>query len=384
MQLPSDFGLTELQTLIHVGDGRRASCHAAYWAAWDEDLAGLHPTLVPRDASRVDPFDSTADVEFESVGHIPIGARLLLPDGPIKAGLVTTHGYAQPRPLAADAERWRPLVEKGVAVLAIRVRGYPGSAERTGLLIEQPEGWIAQGLQSEQSEEDTRASTWILATAVADVALACRALKHYLRTSKRADVPIALHGESFGGGLATLAAARLAEERIIHRLVVGLPTLGDWPWRLAHDTREGSGGGVGDHLGIGGEIATLLRRVGPDADAVIRTLRLFDTAIHARRIQCPTLCKLALRDDVVPAPTAAAIYNTLGTSATLKWRFVVPFGHFDGGLANARRHALFERVARDFLDPAHAVAEAMGHWSEELDPAQRPALAREAAEWQER
>jgi hypothetical protein len=55
---------------------------------------------------------------------------------------------------------------------------------------------------------------------------------------------------------------------------------------------------------------------------------------------------------VVPAPSAAAVFNALGTPRALKWRYVVRYGHFEGGIRDARAHARFERLAERFLDPA--------------------------------
>jgi len=43
---------------------------------------------------------------------------------------------------------------------------------------------------------------------------------------------------------------------------------------------------------------------------------------------------------VVPAPTAAAVFNALAGDPGRKWRFTVRYGHHDGGVADMRRHAL--------------------------------------------
>jgi cephalosporin-C deacetylase-like acetyl esterase len=88
---------------------------------------------------------------------------------------------------------------------------------------------------------------------------------------------------------------------------------------------------------------------------------LFDAAHHAAGVTIPVLCKLAERDDVVPAPSAAAVFH--GLASPRKWSFVVPYGHFDGGLAAARRHVTFERLLARFLEPqesAEAIAGSFG------------------------
>ena len=152
-----------------------------------------------------------------------------------------------------------------------------------------------------------------------------------------------------------MAASQLADVNEPARLVIGLPTMGDWPWRLALPENAAE-------AGAGGRIRRfLLDHPNLRADAMT-TLRVFDAAVHARRITCPVLCKLAARDDVVPAPAAAAVFNALGSDPGLKWRFVTHYGHFDGGLADLRRHAMFEKVAADFLDPAKKPDDAMAPW----------------------
>ena len=45
-----------------------------------------------------------------------------------------------------------------------------------------------------------------------------------------------------------------------------------------------------------------------------------------------------------------------------KARFLTPFGHFDGGIADARRHALFDRFTTDFLDPSIKPCDAIAAW----------------------
>ncbi len=87
---------------------------------------------------------------------------------------------------------------------------------------------------------------------------------------------------------------------------------------------------------------------GDRRDDLLQSLLLFDAVLHAKIIECPVLCKLAHRDDVVPAPSAAAVYNAIGSN--LKWIFTTKYGHFDGGLSDLRRHGLFERLHPKFAD----------------------------------
>jgi hypothetical protein len=88
--------------------------------------------------------------------------------------------------------------------------------------------------------------------------------------------------------------------------------------------------------------------------------------VHAGRVRCPVLCKLAERDEIVPAPTAGAVFNGLRVDPGMKWRFVVPHGHAETGLANAAGTLEFERCMTDFLDPGIEPAAAMRGWGDRL------------------
>ncbi|VAX40256.1 hypothetical protein MNBD_PLANCTO03-1503 [hydrothermal vent metagenome] len=358
MPPPDDFGFSPVATLAHVAELTPATMHRPFWNQWRERLSACTPRLLP--AEPEDPADPTATHQFESLGSVRIGCALGLPPAgtPVRAGLVTTHGYQGREPLEHATRRWRNLTARGVAVLVLRVRGYPGSQLDVGDWTGDPAslGWITHGFPASLQRSDD-ALAWSLPLAVADVACGARALHEWLRsrakTKTSTPLPIFLHGESFGGGLAVMAAAQMpAGFMRFERLALALPTFGDWAWRLAEPSRMA--------FGAGAHLRTLLRSIAPP-DA-LDTLRLCDAAIHAERVLVPTLCKLALRDEVVPAPAAAAVYNALGADPGHKWRFLVPEGHTEPSLACARRHALFERCMTDFLDPANDPAEAMTPW----------------------
>jgi len=384
--LPDDFGYTLVRSLARVADPTPVRQHRQFWTDWFDRLAEHRPMLAGRRPGD-DPSDPTATHEFLSVGDTRIGCRLLRPEsGPVHAGLVTSHGYHVAESLDADDDRWRPLTARGVAVLVVRVRGYPGSQRDTGDLTRPDHaggGWITRGLSVPTPGLDGDRA-WILPHAVADVANACRALRNALldRTEapllgvKLSATPPAgssrpllfLHGESFGGGLAIIAAAMLSgkvpHDPLIDRLAIALPTFADWPWRLAHAT-EGGGSGTTR------EILDLLTRHRKLEDIIRDRLRLCDSVVHAGRIRSPALVKIAQRDEVVPAPTQAAAYNALACDPGRRWRFLVPTGHHDSGITGARRHALFQRCLADFLDPGHDPENAMTPWEPLLTTGQR-------------
>lgn len=365
---PFDYGLSIEETLARVGDPTRARDHKIFWIRWWDAVTSGRPHLIER--RQVDPSDPTATLEFESTRHVRIGCRLLLPDDPIQAIVVVVHGYEAVPPLAECVESLRPLARNGLGVLAVRVRGYPGSRTDTPQLPvggRADSGWITCGLDA-PGEGPEAIDPWVLPQAVADVVNACRAARNLLIDRAGPHAHVWLMGESLGATLSVIATSqlngRLAHDPVVERLVFGLPTLSDWPWRLTQPPPT---------IGTGAEIHRLLSSVKePQRTTIIERLRVADPVVHAPHVTCPALCKLAERDDVAPAPAAAAVFNALGSDTGRKWRFLVPYGHFDGGIANARRHALFQRCAADFLTPGVLPREIMQRWAGLLAAGERP------------
>jgi cephalosporin-C deacetylase-like acetyl esterase len=206
------FGFDAVQTLARVADPTPAPDHSAFWARWTKRVHADRPELVERvhggsGTREPDPSDPTATHAFASLG-VRIGARLQLPpEGtPVRAGLVSTHGYAASLPVADRDPLFADVVSGGVAVLNIRVRGFAGSRLDCGDLTE-PEapglGWLTRGLaHANEAHTDTveGCDGWSYAGAVADVFNACRALRQWLDAHARENAHLYLHGESFGGG----------------------------------------------------------------------------------------------------------------------------------------------------------------------------------------
>lgn len=343
--------MNALETLAHVGNPAPAPGHGPYWNRWSDRVWEQTPIL--RVLSSDDPLtartgDPGVNIVFDSLQGVRIGGRLIEPaSGPVRGVVLALHGYAKPDRLNDES----PWTGAGLATLKLRVRGYPGSMMDLGDLTKRPGGWIVEGLESPKPLE-----TWALRGAVADVVNALRAL----RDRYGEETPISMHGESFGAGLAILAASQLVGRDEVFRMAIGLPTLGDWPWRLRNVQVEAEG------VGVGAEIARQIERSPGQRTDIERALRIFDAAVHARRVTCPTLCKLAELDEVAPAPSAAAVYNGLGSDPGLKWRFITRYGHYDGGVADLRRHALFDRLAASFLDPAVDLQSLMATWGSRL------------------
>lgn len=355
MSLPDDFGLGPVRTLAHVAEGVPAPMHQAFWRAWRDALFAHEPGLRVADAGECD--DPSASHIIESVGGVRLGCRLLLPaeGGALRAMLVSLHGYGEVPSLADHALSWSDLGARGVAVLAVRVRGFRGSRMDASALADAAArgGWVAHGLD-QPIARPADALRWSVPQAALDVACALRVARRELTRRAGPEAMLQLHGESFGGGLAVLAIAGLARRIWVERLVLSLPSLGDWAWRSRHG-RWGEG--------LGAELGALLRGQPAREQELYDTIRLCDSAVLAPQVSCAVLGKLAERDEVVPAPSAAAVFNALGADPGRKYRFVVPVGHADAGAASARRHALFRRCAADFLDPARRARDGMRAWA---------------------
>jgi len=362
MNEPDDFGFSPVRTMAHVCDPVKSSDHSGFWKRWYERLVLGSPVLAERSVH--DPSDPSATHDFESIGGVRIGCSLVCPPAgvPVRGAVVTTHGYTNPKPLGEAAHRWRALGDNGVAVLELRLRGYPGSRlgigdqttpDATGA------GWIGRGFAAED------ASAWILPHAIADVCNGVRIMRNILlgRGGIRLDIDptldhagVWLQGESIGGGIATIASSlmigRLPNETIIDRLAIALPSLGCWGWRLHQQC-----------TGTTADIRRVIEEHPERVEELVDRVRLCDAAVHAAHVRVPALAKLATRDSVVPAPAAAAVYNAIDSGPGRKWRFVVPYGHCpDAGIANARRHALYERAMVDFFDPARRPMDSMERW----------------------
>lgn len=369
MSEPESFGFDALGTLAHVGSTVPASRHSAFWRLWREMVLACKPRLRSATPGDTDPDEPDVTHVFESVRHARIGCRLIEPpDGRApRACLITTHGYAPEVKLGDSSQRWESIAARGVAVLLVRVRGYPGSTMDTGPIAREPTGWVTHGLPTREVGVGDLLG-WVYPLAVADVVNACRAAAAAL------GAPIWMHGESLGGGLGVTAAAHCAPhcdwsgghvgragEGVIgppiERLALGLPTMGDWPWR-----RRFAMASFARASGSAGDVRRFIAHCRADEEAVYETLRLADSVVHARHVLCPTACKLALRDEVVPAPSAAAVFNALRSDPGRKWRFIVRAGHAEVGLANARRHALFERMLHEFFDPDRAPEDVAQAW----------------------
>jgi cephalosporin-C deacetylase-like acetyl esterase len=367
-ELPSDFGMSAVETFAHVGDPSPAPDHSVFWNAWFERLGQESPVLSKR--LEEDSSDPSATHEFVSTHGVRVGCRLITPpkDVPVRASLVTVHGYSVPESLEHEDRRWEDVCNKGVAVLAIRLRGFPGSRTNArGSIIEldaSDRDWITTGFDSYEHKD------WVLPDALGDVCNAVRVMRNALLGRDARDLEpwlegeprhpdIYLHGRSLGGGLATIASAQLSGRMlgrpIVDRLALEVPSLGAWNWRMLHS-----------NAGLSARFQSILGANPDRHEELMNRLRLMDAVVHGRKVRGPTLAMLARRDDVAPAPSAAAVFNAVDSDPGYKWRFCVPCGHVEGDVATNRRIAVFRKVLQDFFDPDVHPLDSMQDWEAEM------------------
>lgn len=328
---PEDYGLSPEQTLSHNSLAEEPEGFDRFWREFREAIGTFSTHW---QGSLTEP---SSEIVIPSWRSVRVVARVSIPAGEIRGIIITSHGYAAETAFSDEPEPWADF---GLATVRLRVRGYPPS---TLDMNDVRTDWILHGIES--------AEAWILNGAVADIIQAFRCAK----TAFGSDLPVVLHGESFGGGLAVIAASQLfAMDEQPHRLILGLPTFGDWTWRSSRYCN-----------GSGGQVNMLLdARRGEQKEKLMSNLLLFDATLHARNVTCPLVSKLAHVDDTVPAPSAAAIHNAIGSKR--KWRFETKYGHFDGGISDLRRHILFEQIHPQFADPTREPEETMEVHADQL------------------
>ncbi len=328
---PDSYGLDEMQTLAFRVDTPPPHEFESYWSEFREEI------LAQNAAFASTPNDSVNRVGLTSLRSVRIVGRLTLTTPHPNAIVLTSHGYQDVPDIFTDEEE--PWSKSGLGTLRIRVRGFPPSVQDVPDLRG---AWIMRNIESHDA--------WIARGAVADLIQSFRALRRHFGP----DMPIMIHGESFGAGLSIIAASQL-----IHlgdapsRMAIALPSFGAWEWRRSHYCS-----------GAGAQVNMAIESMRAEDERVMRTLRLFDAVFHARHLTMPILVKTAVNDDVVPAPTQSAIFHAIPEGH--KYRFITRYGHFDGGVAHARRQVLFDRFQVSFLDPANNPTELLHESADQL------------------
>jgi cephalosporin-C deacetylase len=282
-----------------------------FWRARHAGALGVDPRPQLGESESRHPDWLVHDLSYTSTDQFQIGGWLLLPrQGTVRRGLVVGHGYG-----GRDQPDYDIPVE-GTAVLFPCFRGLsrssrpPISSDPTWHVlhdIDKPERYILRGCVED---------LWLAVSVLVEL---------YPALEGR----IGYSGISFGGGIGALA---MAFDRRIDRGYLEVPGFGNMPLWLTLPT-IGSGRSVQNY-----------QKTHPD---VLSTLRLYDAASAATRIDVAMLTAVARFDPVVPPPCQFSVANALATSNHNE-TVILDAGHFDYPGREAQHALLTEKVGRLF------------------------------------
>jgi cephalosporin-C deacetylase len=251
------------------------------------------------------------DIVYTSTGGFQIGGWLLLPrDEAVRRGLVVGHGYGG---------RDQPDFDVPVRETAVLFPCFRGlSRSRRPGIPSDAEGHVLKDIDKPER--------YILGGCVEDLWLAVSALG---RLYPGLEGRIGYSGVSFGGGIGALA---IPFDRRIARGHLGLPTFGNMPLWLTLPT-VGSGHAVQNYRKTHGE--------------VFETLRFFDAATAATRIEVPMIIAVARFDPAVAPPCQFSVANALRTSNHHE-TVILDAGHYDYSGSEEQQALLAEKLRRFF------------------------------------
>jgi cephalosporin-C deacetylase len=304
------YGL-ELEDLLALRPPAAPSNFDAFWQIRYGAALCVSPQPQLRQSASSHPDWLVHDITYISTDDFPIGGWLLLPtDGNVTRGLVVGHGYGGRDQPDFD------IPVKETAVLFPCLRGL--SRSRRPPISSDPAWHVLHDIDDPER--------YILGGCVEDLWLAVSVLTQlYPQTRGR----IGYSGISFGGGVGALA---IAFDPRIDRGHLALPTFGNMPlWLTLHT------------LGSGASVQ-IYQKTHPD---VLETLRLFDSASTATRIQVPMLMAVARFDPAVAPPCQFSVANGLPTSIDHE-TVILDAGHCDypGGETQNALH--LDKVRRFF------------------------------------
>lgn len=255
---------------------------------WEETLAEantqpLNPAVEPvtYPVPEVQPFAA----RYSGWQGAGIAAWYLLPSGqgPFPA-LVFYHGYQNSK---SAIYNYLPWVLQGYAVLAVDVRGQPGSSIDNAIYSTgHAKGWMTKGILDEK--EYYYRGVYVDSVRALD----------FLASRQEVDMNrVGLTGFSQGGGL-SLAVAALDSRPAL--TMPGMPF-------LCHFERPLE---ISENYPYW-EFADYIRHHPTRAGRVFRTLSYFDNLNLADLIQCPALLNVGLLDETCPPSTIFAVYNRL-------------------------------------------------------------------------
>jgi len=251
---------------------------------------------------------------FQSFGNAIIHAYFLTPQsnktGPL---IIYTHGYMGQCEVIWD---W---AKQGASVLGVDLRGFGESQQAISNLSQH--GYIITGIQSED--------TSILRGAICDYIRAVDVARELTQEKQSTTI---YYGKSFGGALASIAAA-LTEHADL--LVAAVPTL-SWAEGRRRLVTQGSGA----------EINAYIETHRNEEANIMRVLSYFDTMNFAPLIKCKSFIGMGLEDNYVPAETVYAFANHLSCEKQVR---EFPVSH-----SNSPQERLWENFEQEWLQVAFA------------------------------
>ena len=268
---------------------------ASFWAQTWKSLMNEPPDLRYKSTpARRIARQELVNLSFRSLGGVRItGYAILWRDGKKRPLVVHSHGYG-----GRCTPQWK-WASAGYNVVGVDVRGCGRSRMAAPELSKW--GYVLTGIQTPE--------TSVLRGAVCDYARAVQVARQLCDGNITRTV---LHGISFSGALALMAAARPGAADL---LAVGVPTFG-WTEGRYFFVKAGSGA----------EVSRYLEARPEEAEDVMLVLRYFDPVNFADLVSCVTLLGVGLKDDVVPPETVYAIANHLRVSVEI---MTFPVSHSD-------------------------------------------------------
>lgn len=283
----------------------------AFWRARYERAVAVAPATRLREAASHHPDWLAHDVSYTSSDGFPIGGWLLLPrTGQVRRGLVVGHGYGG---------REQPDFDIPVTQTAVLFPCFRGLSRSARPPISRDAAWhVLDGIDDRDR--------YILGGCVEDLWVATSVLTGlYPGLAGR----IGYSGISFGGGIGALA---LPFDPRIDRGQLEVPTFGNMPLWLTLPT-------------IGS--ANAVQRYARTHPEVADTLRYFDAAVAAARIDKPMLFAVARFDPVVAPPCQFSVAHARAAAKDHE-TVVLDAGHADYDGMHEQHRSLAAR-AREFF-----------------------------------
>jgi len=282
-----------------------------FWRARNVGALGVNPQPQLRTSGSSHPNWRVHDIIYTSTDEFQIGGWLLLPrEGTVKRGLVVGHGYGG---------RDQPDFDIPVKETAVLFPCFRGLSRSSRPPIPSDPTWHVL-------YDIDKPERYILGGCVEDLWLAVSVLTQLY---PELDGRIGYCGASFGGGIGALA---VAFDKRVDRGHLTVPTFGNMPLWLTLPT-------VGS-----GHFVQIYQKTHRD---VLKTLRLFDAATAATRIEIPMLIAVARFDPAVAPPCQFSVANALPSSNHHE-TVILDAGHFDYPGSEEQYALLAEKVRRFF------------------------------------